>query len=150
MFRFKNSVYFILLILLCSCGRFSEITVGEINGLTINGFEENALVMTLSVPIGNPTLHRITITDFDTRLYMNAQYIGKITSVDAIVLTPRSKMQHDLVLHVRMANFIGTAIGIMNLKKGQKVNFRLEGTVMARTRLMKKKIYINEIREVTI
>ena len=150
MFRFNKSVYFLFLLLLSSCGRYNEITVGEIHGITINGFEENALVVTLSVPVGNPTLHRITLTDFDTRLYMNSQYVGKITSVYPIILPPRSEIQHDLVVHVRMANFIGTAIGLMNLKKGQEVNFRLEGTITARTILMKRKIDINEIRDVTI
>ena len=57
---------------------------------------------------------------------------------------------HDLVLKVRLANFLGTAIGIMSLKKGQVVNFRLEGTVTVRSILVKRKIPINEVRNVTI
>jgi len=148
--RFDNFVFFLFIVIFSSCGRFSEITVGDIHGVTIRGFEENALVVMLSVPVENPTMHRITITDFDTRLYMNSQYVGNITSVDAVILPPKSEMVHDMVLHVRLANFIGTAIGLMNLTKGQKVNFRLEGTVSARTFLARRKIAINEAREVTI
>lgn len=150
MVRLKFLIYFIFIVFLASCGRFSEITVGEINGITINGFEENSLLVTLRVPVENPTHHKITISDFDTRLYMNSQYVGKLTSADVVVLPPKSDMAHDLVLKVRLANFLGTAIGIMNLKKGQVVNFKLEGTVTARSVLVKRKIPVNEIRNVTI
>ncbi len=150
MIRLKYFAYFIFIALLTSCGRFSEITVGEINSITINGFEDNALLVTLRVSVENPTFHRITISDFDTRLYMNSQYVGKLTSIDVIVLPPKSDMVHDIVLRVRLANFLGTAIGIMNLKKDQNVNFRLEGTVSARTKLIKRKIAIDEVRNVTI
>ncbi len=150
MIRLKYFAYFIFIVFLTSCGRFSEITVGEINGVTINGFEDNALLVTLRVPVENPTLHRIIISDFDTRLYMNSQYVGKLTSADVIVLPPKSDMVHNIVLRVRLANFLGTAIGIMNLKKDQNVNFRLEGTVSARTKLIKRKITIDEVRNVTI
>ncbi len=150
MVRIKSLSYFLFLVLLTSCGRFSEITVGEIHGVTIKGFEENSLVVTFYIPIENPTLHRITISDFDTRLFMNSQYVGKISSADVIVLPSRSNMVHEITMHVRLANFLGMAIGIMNLKKGQNVNFRIEGTVSARTVLVKRKIEIDEVRNVTI
>ena len=150
MIRLKYFSYFLFIVFLTSCGRYSEIVVGEINGVTINGFEENSLVVTLRVPVENPTCHRITISEFDTRLYMNSQYVGKLTSSDVVVLPPKSDMVHDMVLKVRMANFLGTAIGIMSLKKGQVVNFKLEGTVTARSVLIKRKIPVNEVRDVTI
>ena len=150
MVRLKYFTYFIFIFFLTSCGRYSEIVVGEINGVTINGFEENSLLVTLHVPVENPTHHKITVSEFDTRLFMNSQYVGKLTSADVVVLPPKSKMVHDLVLKVRLANFLGTAIGIMSLKKGQVVNFRLEGTVTVRSILVKRKIPINEVRNVTI
>ncbi len=150
MIRLKKYSYFLFFILLISCGKFSEITVGEIHGFTIKGFDDNALVVMFSIPIENPTLHRITITDFDTRVYMNSQYVGKITSSESLLLPAKSAMIHEMEFKIRLANFLGTALGIMNLKKGQKVSFKLEGTVSARTLLIKKKININEIREVTI
>lgn len=150
MIRLKYFAYFIFIVFLTSCGRFSEITVGEINGITINGFEENSLLVTLRVPVENPTHHKITISDFDTRLYMNSQYIGKLSSADIVILPPKSNMVHDLVLRIRLANFLGTAISFMNLKKGQVVNFRMEGTVTARTFLVKRNIPIDQVRNVTI
>lgn len=150
MVRINRFSYLILIFLSVSCGRFAEITVGEFNGVTIKGFEENSLLVTLHVPIENPTFHRIVIKDFDTRLFMNTQYVGKISSEDVIVLPARSDQVYEINVRVRVANFIGTAISLMSLKKGQKVNFRLEGTVSARTALIRKTIAINEAREVII
>ena len=145
-------IYFLVLLpfFFISCGDFSNITIGEITGLTIKGFEENAMIVELSVPVNNPTMHKITVSDFDTKVFMSNQYLGKVTSKEPVVLKANSFEVYDLVLEVRLANVFGTALTLMNLKSGQKVLFRLEGTVQSRALLIKRKIDINESREVTI
>jgi LEA14-like dessication related protein len=140
---------FALSFILISCGKFSEITVGEINGVTIKGFEENAMIIALSIPVNNPTHHKITLSDFNTKVTMNNQYLGKVNSSDPVILMANSQQVYDLVLEVRLANVFGTALTLMNMKKGQRVLFRIEGSMNARTFLVKKKLEINESREVT-
>ena len=150
MHRLNIYFCFLYLITLTSCGRFSEIIVGDISSVTFNGFEENALVVTLTVPVDNPTTRKITITDFDTKLFMNDQYLGIVTSKEPVIIKPRTNEIHNVTLDVHLANFFGMALNLMNLQKGQKVLFRLEGRVSARSLLMKRKIPINESREVVI
>lgn len=148
MHQLKTCLLFLTLLLLASCGKFSEITIGDISGVTLKGFENDALIVTLQLPIENPTTHRITVKDFDTKIFLNNQYLGKINTREPIVIKAKSNEVHDLVLDVRIANFFGTALNLMNLQKGQKVLFRLEGNVSARTFFMRKRIEINESREV--
>jgi LEA14-like dessication related protein len=145
------NIYFLFLILLLmqSCGKFSAISVGEISEVSVKGFEDNALVVSLSVMIDNPTIHRIVVSDFDTKVFMNEQYIGKIACKDPIVLKARSNEIHRLSMQIRLANIFGTALHLMNMPKGQKVLFRLEGSISGRTAIIKRKVEVNESREIT-
>ncbi|RPJ73161.1 MAG: hypothetical protein EHM20_12705 [Alphaproteobacteria bacterium] len=141
---------FLLLFFSVSCGNYSKITIGQINGVVIKGFEGNALIVSVRVPVDNPTRHKITISDFDTKIFMNNQYLGKMILSDPLVLKAKSDQVYDLLMEIRLANLFGTALNIMNLKSGQIVLFRLEGTVQSRSLLLRRKIEINESREVII
>jgi LEA14-like dessication related protein len=144
----KNIFIILIPLTLCSCGNFSEVIIGEISGVTIKGFEENALIVQLQLPVKNPTLHKITITDLDTKLFMNEQYLGKLNTKDPIVIRSKSSEVKEILLVVRFSNFLGAAINMMNIQKGQKVKFRLEGEIHARSMLISKTIPINESHEV--
>ena len=140
---------FVVYFLVLSCGRFSDITIGDISGVNVKGFEENALIVELNVPIDNPTMHKIRISKFDAKIYMNNQYLGKVSNKSPLVLNARTNHVYNILLEIRLANIFGTAMNIMSIGKGQKVKFRIDGTLSARTLLLFKKIEISESREVT-
>ncbi len=147
--RFYIVCLFIYTLALVSCGKYAEITIGDISNINIEGFENNALAVSMSIPIDNPTRHKITITGFDTRVFMNDQYLGKITSSDQpVVIKAKSNSIHEVKLNIQLANLFGMAMNLMNLKKGKRVRLRLEGEVTARSMLIKKRIPINESREI--
>jgi LEA14-like dessication related protein len=148
MHHLKTSFLFLCTLFLLSCGNFSEITLGDISGVSVKGFEDNALIIELKLPVENPTMHRITVTDFDTKIFMNNQYLGKLNTKDPIVIKAKSTEVKDLVLEVRFSNFFGAAMNIINIQKGQKVLFKIEGEVLARSLLIRKKIAINESQEI--
>lgn len=139
-----------ILLIFSSCGGFSDIVVGEVQEVNIRGFEDNALLVDVRLPVENPTLHRITILDIDSKVYLGNQYLGRVTSVERIVLKANSKDIYDLSLRIRLANVFGTAFTLMKLKSGQKALIRVEGTITARTMVLKKKIPFEETREVVI
>ena len=140
----------LFLLLLSSCGNFSKITVGEVKDFTVNGFKDNALLASVSVPVDNPTHHKITITEIDLKVYMNNQYLGKVNTIEPVVLPSKSYGNYDIDLKIRVANFFGAALTLMSLQKGQVIIFRMEGSVVARSMLMKNKFEICEERKVVI
>lgn len=146
--RFKYFIWFFIAIVLTSCGRYKDITVGDFEDYKIKGFDANALVVELKVPVKNPSIHKITIYDLDARVFVNDKYIGKVTTDQKVVLRSRSEEVHDLELKVRMANFLGTAASLMNIKRGEKVKLRLEGTFKAKSVFLKKEIEVDETSEV--
>jgi LEA14-like dessication related protein len=149
--RHLKIFYLLLLpIFVISCGNFSEITIGDINDLSVKGFEENAMIVSLNLLVENPTLRKITVYDFDTKVFINNQYLGKATLRDPIILKAKSNEIHNVVFEIRLANIFGTALTLMNFQKGQKVLFMLDGNAYARTLLIRKKIEIKESREVTL
>lgn len=150
MSRGKIVLILIVSFLITSCGNFSKITIGEISGVTIKGIDDNALLVAVSIPVGNPTLHKITITDFDSKVFINNQYLGKIIMDDKIVFPSKSDTVYDVDLNIRLANLFGAALTMMNLRSGQRIEIRMEGELTARSALMKRKIPINETREVVI
>jgi LEA14-like dessication related protein len=137
-------------IILSSCGRISRIEIGEVRDFTVKGFEENALVIEVIIPIENPSLYKIKISDFEAKIYLNKGYLGRVNNIEPLVLSGKSSENYTLVFKVRMANFFGTASKVMNLQKGQRINLKIEGTVSARSFFMKKKIEINEERDIVL
>ncbi len=146
----KGHIYLLFIVLFASCGNFSKIIVGEVKDFTVNGFEDNALLASVSIPVDNPTNHKITITNIDLKVYMNGQYLGKVNIVKPIVLPSKSYVNYNVDLKVRVANFFGAALTLMNLQNGQVINFKMEGSVGARSILIKKNIEISEERKVVI
>jgi LEA14-like dessication related protein len=148
--RTKIILYFFLILFFSSCGNFAEITIGEVTGVSVKGFQDNALLVEVLLPIDNPTHHRITISDMDLRLTMNRQYVGKLQLNDKLVVASNSDMVHRVNVQVRLVNIFGAGLMMMNMKKGQKVLFQLEGTITAKSLLMKKILPVNESQEVII
>jgi LEA14-like dessication related protein len=148
--RLKFIAGILILLVVTGCARYKDIEVGEIQDFSIRGFDENALILVVKVPVHNPSGHKITITDLDARVFMNEQYVGKVNSSEPVILPRKSDEVHELKLKVRLANFLGTAMNMMQLKKGKKVLLRLEGTFVAKSMGLKKKVEIDESREVVI
>jgi LEA14-like dessication related protein len=151
MVRIKlNYSLFILSFLLLSCGKLTEIKVGDVDNIVVKGFQDNALLISAEIEVTNPSRNKITVTGFDTHVYLNDQYLGKINSVDHIVINSKSAEKYNIVFNVRLSNFLGTAFAMMNLKEGNKVKIRIEGTITARSLLIKRKLNISESRNLVL
>lgn len=148
----KGKIFLFLIVgtLLTSCGNFSKIVIGEISGVSIKGLEDNALVVAVRLPVENPTMYKITVTELDSKVFMNDQYLGKIIMEEKIVFPAKSHETHEIDLNIRLANIFSAAITMMKLRSGQRIRFRLEGELTARSALLKRKIPFSEKREVVI
>jgi len=137
-------------LLVFSCGKLSEIKVGNVDNIIVNGFEDNSVLISAEISINNPTINKITITGFDTRVYLNDQYLGKINSVEHIVIHSKTSEKYKILFNVRLSNILGTAFAMMNLKEGNKINVRVEGLITARSLLIKRKINVSESRVLSL
>jgi LEA14-like dessication related protein len=136
--------------LVLSCGKLSEIKVTNVENIIVNGFEDNSVLISADISINNPTINKITIIGFDTRVYLNDQYLGKINSVEHIVIHSKSSEKYKIIFNVRLSNILGTAFAMMNLKEGNKINIRVEGLITARSLLIKRKINVAESRVLSL
>jgi LEA14-like dessication related protein len=151
MIKIKFSFFLVLFsLVLLSCGKLSEIKVGDVDNIIVKGFENNSLIISADISVSNPTINRITITGFDTRVYLNNQFLGKINSIEHIVIHSKSSERYTILFNVKLSNILGTAFAMMNLKEGNEINIRIEGTITARSLLIKRKIDVSESRDLIL
>lgn len=140
----KMGILLFIAILFTSCGNFENINIGEPNEFTVKGFEENHLLVNVNVPVENPTIHKIKIKELDIRVFLNGRYIGKLFIDENIVIKGKESRIYELPVKVRLNNLLGAAFIMMNLKKGQRVDVKFEGTVTGKTLIFKKVVEIDE------
>lgn len=151
MMKIRNILMYLLAaILLTSCGGFSKIEIGEVKEINIGGFKDNALLLTVKLPIDNPSAYKITVLELDSKVYINKQYLGTVNSIEKVILPARSNDVYNLDLSIRVANFFGAALSVMNMKAGQKISVRMDGSVKARSLLLTKKIPFEESQEIVL
>lgn len=140
----------ILLPFLVSCGNFENIEIGEPQNIKVRGFEENYLLIDIDLPINNPTVHFINVTELDVRVFLNDRYLGKLIIDERIRLKPKQSNTYKLPVKIRIANILSTAFIMMNLKKGQEAKIKFEGKVKARSLFFFKTIEISETQKVKL
>lgn len=136
--------FLLLIFLFSSCGKFENIEFGEPQDFKVQGFEDNHLLVNVNVPVENPTIYRIKLTNIDVRVFLNGKYIGKLLIDDNVVIKGNENRIYELPVKVRLNNLLGAAFIMMNLKKGQSVEVKFEGTITAKTMLIKKNIEIDD------
>lgn len=133
-----------------ACGNFDDVTIGEPTDVKVKGFEDNFLKVNVTVPVNNPTIHKIKIEKMDVKVFINDRYIGKLVIDDNLVLRGKENTLKQIPVKVRLSNILVLAFIRMSLKKGQQTEARFEGEIEARALLIKKTIKINETRKFAI
>ncbi len=146
----KLFVFLIFFPLFYSCGNFEEIEIGEPKEVKIRGFEDNLLVFDIGLPVNNPTLYRISIKEMDVRVFLNDKYIGKLLIDEKISIKAKKDTVYYLPVKIRLANVLGTAFIMMNMKKGSQSEVRFEGQIKARALLITKTIDIKETKKINL
>jgi LEA14-like dessication related protein len=141
-------ILFFSSLIFSSCGKFEDIKLGDLQEVQVLGFEDNYLKLSVSIPIENPTIHRITIKNIDLRVFINQQYIGKLVVDENIAINPISNKVYTMPVKIRIANILNMAFIMMNLSKGKLVDFSFEGNVVVKTMLITRNFEIKESRSV--
>ncbi len=148
--KFRAIILLFPLFLLTACAELENIEIGDPEQVKIQGFEDNYLKLFVGIPVNNPSFYNIKITDIDMRVYLNGTYIGKLIVDESVVIKRKKNQLYELPVKIRLANVLGAAFVMMNLKQGQEVQVRFDGTVTGKSLLVKKTFDVDETSKVRI
>lgn len=146
----KALLLLLVVLLVSSCGNVEEIEIGDPQGVKINGFEDNHLSISAEIPIKNPSMYSFKIKEMDVKVFLNGTYMGKLIVDDVIKVKRKADMVYDLPVKIRLANLFGAAFVMMNMKEGQDVLVKFEGTVKAQSMLVTREFSIEETKKIRL
>ncbi len=146
----RLSLVVFMAVFLASCGNFESISIGDPSEVKLMGFEENYLKLLIKLPVDNPTHHKIGFSDVDLKVFLNGNYIGKIIMDESLVIERNRSKEYELPVKIRLANILGTAFIMMNMRQGQKAEIRIEGSITAKSFMLKRSIEVKETKRITL
>lgn len=141
---------FALVTLFSACGNIENIVIGDPEEVQVKGFEDNYLTVTAKIPVENPSIYTIKIEEIDVKVFLNGRYMGKLVVDDVIKIKRKESLTYDLPVKIRLANLFGAAFVMMNMKQGQEVNIRLQGTITAKSMFITRKFDIDESKKLRL
>jgi len=131
-----------------SCSNFQEVEIKQVKNIELKGFKNNAAQVAMDLEIYNPNKLSFTIQEIDLKVYANKQYLGKLNTDSNIKIKRKVEDTYPVDVQIRLANILTGASMFMALKQSQSVTLQLEGTIKAKSLLMKKEILVKEVQEV--
>lgn len=143
-------VLFASILLFNNCSNIENIEIGEPKEVKINGFEDNYLSISAQIPVENPSNYSIKIKEIDVKVFLNGRYMGKLVVDDVIKIKRKETLVYDLPVKIRLANILGAAFVMMNMKQGQNIEVRMEGTVKAQSMFITREFPIDETKNIRL
>jgi LEA14-like dessication related protein len=126
-------VFFIFIAGVTSCSGFESIEVGEIEDVRFGNFAGRAVEFEVMMTIENPTSFRFRITDVDLDVYVNNEYLGKITNVDNVSIPSRSDELYLFPLKVEFSNILKGALSMYNFLIDREAEIVVTGAINVRS-----------------
>jgi LEA14-like dessication related protein len=129
---------------LVSCANLDNIEVGEIEDVNISRFGIREIEFEVFMPIDNPSSFRFRIIDVDLDVYINNDYMGKISNVDNVLVPARSSELYSFALKVEFSNILKGALSMFNLYLDREAEFEIRGSIGVRSFPVTRRIEVNE------
>ncbi len=141
---FHFSLFVVLSAMLLSCSGFESIEVGEIEDIKLNRFADRAVEFEVMMPIENPSTFRFRIVDVDLDVYINSEYLGKISNVDNVLIPSRSSELYTFPLKVEFSNIMRGAVSMFNFFLDREALIEVTGEIRVRSFPFTRSISIDE------
>jgi len=143
-----RNIFLIILASLVFSGCFSvkDIQVGAVEGIKVNKFKDNKLSIEVLLPIGNPNYFRFKISEINLKVSIRGKELGEINSVDNVIIPPKSELTHAFSIDLEFSNVLLGTVAFINSLSGNKVKLELDGYIVVKSFLFKRKVYIKEDR----
>ena len=132
-----------------SCFSPKTIEVGKIEGVKVKQFKRNVLSVEVALPIKNPNFFSFKVVDIDLDVFVRNKAVGKITSVDDIVIPAKSNEAHNFNIDLEMTNMLLGTVAFINSLSGNNLKIKIEGFVEVKSFLFKRKIYLDKSQLIT-
>jgi LEA14-like dessication related protein len=127
-----------------ACTSLEEVKVGDIKEVKIENMNSQSLNIALKVTIDNPNRASITLTNADLTVNNGTTVMGKIKQIDDLKIEGKSKKEYQVKASVELTNSIATLASAFSFLTGKKPDYRIIGTMKAKSFWISKKIDINQ------
>lgn len=130
--------------LIISCGKLSEVEIQGADNFKYVGFKDNYVTFQADIKVNNPSHHKITVKEINAKLLVNDIYLGRLQNDEVIHIMPLSDDYITVSFRLRIANVLSGLSTIARLYNQKNLKVEVNGYVIARTALYRKKINISE------
>lgn len=116
-----------------------KVLVGDPEAFQMQGFKENKLRFSLTVPIENKRHQSFDIVLVDLHLRLNGAYLGHVTNTDTITIEAETSKKYSLPLQLQIKNLLAGAGLLTQSAALNKDAIGLEGFIKIKSGFISKK-----------
>lgn len=143
--RIFHAIFILMISATClSCAGFENIEVGEIEDVNLSRVAGRTIEFEVMMPIENPSGFRFRIADVDLDVYINNEYIGKISNVENVSVPSRSSDLYTFPLRVEFSNILKGAISMYSFFLDREAEIVVQGKLSVRSFPFRRSILVDE------
>ena len=149
--KFKIFLFFAFfsIIFLTSC-EVKEITVGDVQGVSITTMSKDYIDVEIMIPIKNPNNFGFKLVKADIDIEMNGVNLGKISKLKKIKIPANSNEVHTFSLRVSMDDLKLGGIAFLGSLLANKAGVNMKGYIKARAFLISRKVDVDYNKNVKL
>ena len=148
----KIKIYLIAIIsifLFSSCD-VKEISVGNIEGISIVEMNKDYIDVDILIPIKNPNNFGFKVTKADINIEMNGVSLGKVSKFKKVKIPANSNDTHKFSVRVKMEDMKQGGLAFLGSLLSNKAGLNMKGYIKARSFLITKKIDVDYNKNVKL
>ncbi len=148
----RLSFLFLLLLSLSSCFKYEEVTIERVKSVKLLEFSDKGLVVESEIQITNPNNYKLGVVDSEFDVYVKGKRLAKARIDNELSIPKNSSEYHTVVMRSDYEDFADGAL--MNMLAitmgGNKIKFKVDGYIVGKAFLMRKKVKISHEEEVPL
>ena len=138
-------IFFGSLLIFISCGKMNEIEIQGADNFKYSGFKDNHVEFEADIKVFNPSHHKIKVKEINVKLLVNDMYLGRLQNAEEFQILPHSDEYIRVSFRLRIANIFYGLSTISRLYNQKNLKVEVDGFVIAKTALYRKKLEVKEI-----
>ena len=148
--KLKLYLIAILSVLFLSSCEVKDITVGNIESISIVEMNKDYIDVDIMIPIKNPNNFGFKVTKADINLEMNGVSLGKISKFKKVKIPANSNDTHKFSVRVKMEDMKQGGLAFLGSLLSNKAGLNMKGYIKARSFLLTKKIDVDYNKNVKL
>ncbi len=138
-------IILVLCLLLTAGCRVNQVEIGDIERMSMEGFDANGLQLKVMIPVKNPNNFPFTITKMDIDININDYDLGTVNKISKIKVPANSDESHPVTFNIDLAGgILGGGLAMLRLYRASEYRVKLKGEIKVRSFLVWKTIPVDE------